>query len=299
MTAWLRAHVDALHTALHHAAASPVATLLSIAALASALSLPLAALVLVGGLEKIGERFDAAPRLTVYLPRTAGARERGAVEQAVRARPGVAATRTITKEQALAEIRASDGGDELLAGLPGNPLSDALVVTPADTSRAGISALRADLARLPGIAEIEVDGAWVERLDAIQRTVRVVAAGLGLLLAVAVVAVTFNTARLQVLTRARELEVAALFGATRPWLRRPFLHFGALQGFVAGAAAAGLALLFTTVVNRELGGLGSVAGIGAQLFELHWEQALTVALLAAGLGWLGALLSVGRHAAGR
>ena len=296
MSAWLRAHADALRAALGHAAASPVATLLSITALASALSLPLAALVLLAGLEKIGERFDAAPRLTVYLPRTAGARERGAVELAVRARPGVSAARMVTKEEALAEIKASDGGDELLAGLPANPLSDALVVTPADTSRAGIAALRADLARLPGIAEIQVDGAWVERLDAIVRTVRVVATGLGLLLAVAVVAVTFNTVRLQVLTRARELEVAALFGATRPWLRRPFLHFGALQGFVAGAAAAGLALLFTTAVDRELGSLGSLAGTGTKLFALRWEQALTVALVSAGLGWLGALLSVGRHA---
>jgi cell division transport system permease protein len=296
MSAWLRAHLDALDTAVRHAAASPVATLLSIAALASALSLPLAAWVLLSGLERVGERFDAAPRLTVYLPKTAGVRERNAVEQAVRGRPGVKAARIVTKEEALAEIKASEGGAELLAGLPGNPLSDALVVTPADTARVGIDALRADLARLPGIAEIEVDGAWVERLDAIVRTVRVVAAGLALLLAVAVVAVTFNTVRLQVLTRARELEVAALFGATRPWLRRPFLHFGALQGFVAGAAAAGLALLFTTAVNRELGGLGSLAGTGSQLFGLGWEQALTVALLSAGLGWLGALLSVGRHA---
>ena len=292
MSAWLRAHLDALRTALRHAAASPVATLLSVAALASALSLPLAALVLPAGLEKIGDRFDAAPTLTVYLPRTAGVRDRQAVEQSVRARPGVAAARMVTKEEALAEIKASDGGDELLAGLPGNPLSDALVVTPADISRAGVDALRADLARLPGIAEIEVDGAWVERLDAIVRTVRVVAAGLGLLLATAVVAVTFNTVRLQVLTRARELGVAALFGATRPWLRRPFLHFGALQGFVAGAAAAGLAFVFTTAVNRELGGLGSLSGTGTQLFALAWEQALTVALASAGLGWLGALLSV-------
>jgi cell division transport system permease protein len=107
--------------------------------------------------------------------------------------------------------------------------------------------------------------------------------------------VTFNTVRLQVLTRARALEVAALFGATRPWLRRPFLYFGALQGVAAGVLAGGMTGGFVTAVNRGLGDLGTLAGTGSTLFSVRWEHALTVVLISAALGWMGALLSVREH----
>jgi len=57
---------------------------------------------------------------------------------------------------------------------------------------------------------------------------------LATLFAFALVAVTFNTIRLQVLTRREEIEVSKLIGATDPFIRRPFLYFGTLQG-LAGA----------------------------------------------------------------
>ena len=50
----------------------------------------------------------------------------------------------------------------------------------------------------------------------------------------ALVAVTFNTIRLQILTRREEIEVAKLIGATDAFIRRPFLYFGALQGLAGG-----------------------------------------------------------------
>ena len=50
-------------------------------------------------------------------------------------------------------------------------------------------------------------------------------------------AITFNTIRLQILTRSEEIEVSKLIGATNPFIRRPFLYFGALQGLAGGVAA--------------------------------------------------------------
>ena len=78
-----------------------------------------------------------------------------------------------------------------------------------------------------------------ERVAAIVRPGEVLTATLAAILAAAVVAVTFNIIRLQVLTRAAELGVASLFGATPAYMRRPFLYFGALQGLAAGLLAVG------------------------------------------------------------
>ena len=63
---------------------------------------------------------------------------------------------------------------------------------------------------------------------------RLLVAILGALLALALIAVTFNTIRLQVLTQRDEIEVIKLIGATDAFIRRPFLYFGALQGAPAG-----------------------------------------------------------------
>ena len=60
---------------------------------------------------------------------------------------------------------------------------------------------------------------------------------LGGLLAFALVAVTFNTIRLQVLTQREEVEVIKLIGATDAFIRRPFLYYGALQGAAGGVVA--------------------------------------------------------------
>src|SRR3989337_796947 len=60
---------------------------------------------------------------------------------------------------------------------------------------------------------------------------------LAALLAVGLIAVTFNTIRLQILTQRAEIEVSRLIGATDAFIRRPFFYLGALQGLAGGLVA--------------------------------------------------------------
>jgi cell division transport system permease protein len=203
--------------------------------------------------------------------------------------------RVITREQALADLQATEGVRDLLAGLPGNPLPDTLVITPADATRTAVRSLQAELERTPGVAAVQVDTAWVERLEGILVTARTLTLAVAAMLAVAVVAVTFNTIRLQVLTRAAELDVAALFGATRAWLRRPFLYFGALQGLAAGLLSIALATGFVATLGHGLPGETVTATWRDGWVAVSWELALTAILIGIWLGWLGAWLSVWEH----
>ena len=112
------------------------------------------------------------------------------------------------------------------------------------------------------------------------------------------VAVTFNTIRLQVLTRRDEIEVAALVGATPAWLRRPFLYFGAFQGAAAGIVAAGVVAVLLRAASASLGDTLASLGADASIGTLTWKSALTVVLASATLGWLGAWLSARRTPSG-
>ncbi len=90
---------------------------------------------------------------------------------------------------------------------------------------------------MPQVEHVQVDSAWAKRLDALLRLGRLAVLMLGRAAELLVVAVAFNTIRLQILTMRDEIEVAKLIGATNGFIRRPFLYFGAIQGMVGGAVA--------------------------------------------------------------
>jgi cell division transport system permease protein len=295
MRRWLCDHRDAAASALSQFARAPFASMLAVCTLAIALALPLAAWLVVESLAQVVAKFDAEARVTIFLHRGVGVPERRAVEASLKGRREFKSLRTITKEEALADLQSMEGMRDLLAGLPGNPLPDAFVATPVDSSRRAIQALREELRRLPGVESIQVDSDWVDRLEALVRTGRLIAGGLAAMLAFAVIAVSFSTIRLQVLTRARELELADLLGATRTWLARPFLHFGALQGLCSGVLAAGFVALLALVMDRGLADLPATANLGIRWIEPLPKLALTAVAISTALGWSGAWISLREH----
>jgi len=112
------------------------------------------------------------------------------------------------------------------------------------------------------------------------------------LLAGALVAVTFNTIRLQVLANAAEIEVARLIGATDAFVRRPFQYFGAIQGALGGLLAAALVIGGLKWLSLPVAELASLYG---GQYALSGPRPLDIASLTglgALLGWLGAQLSV-------
>jgi cell division transport system permease protein len=115
------------------------------------------------------------------------------------------------------------------------------------------------------------------------------------MLGLGLVAVTFNTIRLQLLTQRDEIEVSRLLGATDAWIRRPFHWFGALQGLLGGALAGALALAATHALAQpmaDIAGLYSLEFTLRPLGSVHWLALLALCAL---LGWLGASASVRRH----
>ncbi|KDB71965.1 efflux ABC transporter, permease domain protein [Bordetella bronchiseptica B20-10725633] len=125
--------------------------------------------------------------------------------------------------------------------LPGNPLPDAVVVTLADgenlAGRAG--ALAQDWGKWDGVDQVQLDSAWVQRLEALLRFARIGLAFLAACVAVVVLATVFNTVRMQAMTQREEIAVARLVGATESFVRRPFLYQGALTGAVSALIAIG------------------------------------------------------------
>jgi len=185
-----------------------------------------------------------------------------------------------------------EGMREVIASLGRNPLPDAFVITPREKA---LEPLAADLAKLPGVAHVQADSAWAQRLGALERLGRLGLALLAGLLGAGLVAVTFNTIRLQILTQREEIEVSKLIGATDGFIRRPFYYAGLLQGVAGGVFALVIVAVLLTALNVEVRTLADSYGSSFRFTFLSAPDALAVLALAGALGWLGAHLSVSRH----
>lgn len=275
---------------------NPVGTLLTALVIGITLALPAGLHALINNVDKLSYSWEGAAQSSLFLKDSVSA-ERGAdLAREIAARPGVAKTNYISREQALAEFRKLSGFGEALDILDNNPLPAVITVTPMHRqSREQVNTLVSELSKLPEVDMAKLDQKWLERLygiiDFLQRAVMVVA----VLLSVAVIVTVANTIRLDIQARREEIVVMKLIGAPNSFIRRPFLYTGLWYGFSGSLVAlifvsAGLAALTGPVQN--------LAGLYESNFSLSGLSFLAVMeVFGAGivLGWLGAYLTVGRH----
>lgn len=294
MSAFFPQHYAALKSALRRLAASPLNTLLALIVIGVALALPTAGWVLGDNLQRLAGSASGVQQISVFLAADAGKKEAAEIESRLReSRPGK--WRFVAREEALKRLQASEGMADIVAGLPRNPLPDAFIVEPDEVQPEALERLAATFRNWPRVAHVQLDSAWSKRFDAFLRIGRLAVAVLAGLFAGALIAVTFNTIRLQILAQAAEIEVARLIGATDAFIRRPFLYFGALQGALGGGGAVALILAAGWILARPAEELLALYGGGFALRGLSWPQMGGVTGIGAALGWLGAHLSVAIH----
>lgn len=292
---WMRHTRGAARDAARRLLRAPLATALNVVVIGVALALPVALYLGLTQLQGMARHLSSDPQLSLFVDRNAAPEQTREIGERLRGHRLVASSRYIPKEQALEDLKRGAGLAEVLESLKDNPLPDAYVVTVKGNSPEALETLHQEAKTWPAVAHVQLDSDWARKLDAVLRLGRTLAGLLGGLLAAGLVAVTFNTIRLQILTRREEIEVAKLIGATNAFVRRPFLFFGALQGLAGGLAAWAVVAGGLWLVGRELAGLSALYGAEMQLRSVSPTEGLVLLAGAAALGWIGAWLSVSRY----
>jgi cell division transport system permease protein len=295
MMAWLQHHRLSLGQTLSRLARSPLATALNVVTIGIVLALPLGLYCVLGTLERISGRTSVDPQLSIFLARDAAKADISAIEARLKRAEGVREVRFVSRDAALAQLSRTAGMDVAIAGLRHNPLPDAFVVTLSSTETALAERLELEFRSLPKVDRVLVDAAWVKRLDALLRLSRTAVVVLSVLLGLSLVAVTFNTIRLQILTQRDEIELCRLIGATHAYIRRPFFWLGSLLGLLGGLAALGIVLAALALLGRGWAELALLYGSTLKLSFPDAGEMLAVLVFSLVLGWLGAYLSVSRH----
>lgn len=294
MSAWIAQHLAALRDALRRLAAAPLNTALSLLVIGIALTLPSAGWVALENLRMVAGGSSNSQQISIFLTLDAGKRDVGEIETRLRA-AGAGSWHFVAREDALKRLQATEGMAEIVASLPRNPLPDAFIVEPGELRPEALEALAKTFADWPKVAHVQLDSAWIKRFDAFLRIARLAVTMLAGLFAAALVAVTFNTIRLQILAQAAEIEVARLIGATDAFIRRPFQYFGALEGALGGLLAAALVAVGQHLLAAPVGELAALYGGSFALRGLSLGETALLAAAGAALGWLGAQISVAIH----
>lgn len=303
MSVWLAQHLKALHWAWQRLAATPINTLLSLLAIGIALALPAGGQMLLDNTLKFvrstfsnsGATASTAPQISLFMRLDADRGAADAIAGRLQKHTAVKRVHFVAREATLERMQADPGLRDVIASLPKNPYPDAFIISPQDDSPEAMEALRAELSGWPQVEHVQLDSAWVRRLDAMLRLGRLGVTLLAALLGAGLIAITFTTLRLQILARRAEIEVCRLLGATDAFIRRPFYYFGFLLG-LAGGIVAWLIVFAITQLLREP--IAQLAGLYDATFILHplsIQDTLLLLALASALGWFGAALSLGRY----
>ncbi len=185
--------------------------------------------------------------LRVFLYDDATRNEINSLQKEIQAIPNVGEVNFLSKADALAEFRRDYGQEnrDVLKELRGNPLPANFIVKPDDA--ANLDAIRAAIQPpnqsgkptyiSPIVQQVDNRQATANKIEEVTGALKLVLTVITALLIGASLLLIGNTIRLSIYTRRREIEVMRLVGATRWFIRWPFMIEGVVVGILGGAIA--------------------------------------------------------------
>ena len=290
-------HLQALFGALGRLARAPLATMLTLMVIGVALALPAGLALLVDNLRSATGDLSGAVDFTVHFKVGTPIERVEQIAKGARDYAGVASITVTNASQALEEFKQASGFGDALSALEDNPLPHHLVVRPEKNASGPteVETLRRYFAAFPEVDIVQLDLDWVRRLhsllDVLKRVLWLVVGVLGL----GVLAVIGNTIRLEIQHRRPEIEVTKLVGGSNAFVRRPFLYTGLFYGLFGALLAALIVTGGLVYLDQAVGELSAQYGNRFYLAGLGGRGLGILVGIGAALGWLGALISTGRH----
>ena len=202
---------------------------------------------------------------------------------------GVEKVAFISKDDAV-RIFKQEFGEDITTVLDFNPLPPSLKITltPQYRTSTGTQEVYDRLVAMHGIESVVYRKALLELIDKRAAGLNKVMLTLGLVISLSAIFLVSNTIRLAIRAKQSLIQTMELVGATRGFIRLPFLLEGLVQGFCGGLLAAGI--------------LAGLLEYGARIVSAEFAPYLRMApafyggLVCAGilLGFAGSIISVVR-----
>jgi cell division transport system permease protein len=266
-----------------------------ISTLSIATGLFLIALAVLGvyNIERAAGRLPERFSITAYLKDGLSADEVPRISGEIRGSAGVKSVDYTSKDEALAELKgAMSDADYILEGLDENPLPASLSVglDRNSVTDESVEALARKIKGLAGVEDVEYGRRLLEVIEGARRGAAMIGGLLVTALSAALVFVCYTTVKILFYRKREEVETLTLLGATKGFIRAPFLIEGSLIGLGGGLlSAAALGGVAVAVYARLGAALPLVGSLSMPLEVLYGLPAAGF-----GLGLVGSFIAIGR-----
>ncbi|MBM3699965.1 MAG: ABC transporter permease [Actinobacteria bacterium] len=203
-------------------------------------------LIIVYDVQAILSSVKSQVEVAVYLKDNATQEFRDYLESEIKSWEEVSEVVFISKEQALEKFKADNEGSDILKEIQGNPLPASFEIrlsSPEKVEQIALRFLTKEGTYIDGVDEVIYGQNYVQKLFQITAIAGSIAFLVIVMLLLAAIVLIYNTIRLSIHARRKEIEVMKLVGATNWFVRIPFLFEGFFEG-VVGSIIAVIMLFF-------------------------------------------------------
>jgi len=174
-----------------------------------------------------------------------------AFQKELNANPAVKQTQYVNKELAARNL-TQDLGEDFVNFLGYNPLTSTFdVYLKAEyANNKSIDDLKASIQKNPVVKEVVYQSSLIDMVNKNINTIGLVILAFAVILLVIAIALINNTIRLAIYSQRFLIKSMQLVGATKNFIRRPFLLYASIHGFIAACFAI-IILLGTLIYARK------------------------------------------------
>ena len=192
-------------------------------------------LILVYDVQGILTSIKGQVEVAVYLKDNITDELKSYLENEIKGWDEVSEVKYVSKDQALEKFKKENEGSEILKEIQGNPLPASFELklkSPEKVEQVALRFTDKNGNYIEGVDEVIYGQNYVQKLFSITAIAGTIAFLIIIVLLLAAIVLIFNTIRLSVHARRKEIEVMKLVGATNWFVRLPFLFEGFFEGFV-------------------------------------------------------------------
>lgn len=239
--------------------------------------------------KRLPEKFS----IMLYLNDSLSEQDIGNIMTSLKNNNVVEHVKVITKDKALDELRGVlKNADYVLEGINENPLPASIEIKLKQESVDLLSVKRfaADIKKVKGIDEVEYGEQFLNSIHSIKAGAQTFSLLLIIIMSAGIIFVCYSTVKIMFYRRKEEIETFKLLGATRGFIRAPFVieggMLGAGGGLVSMFGALGLyyALFYKLVPTMPI----------FKIFVFPSEIFVALPLTGLVLGISGAIIALGR-----
>ena len=230
-------HGRELTSALHEIIRKPLSSFVTISLIGISIGLPSIFVILGENFLSRLDRIDQSAKINIFLDESVLVAEGLALSKEIQSQPEVSMVRFISSEEAIKEFQKQTDLSEILFTLGQNPLPHVIEVVPVSFDSIDVAILVSSLKDRDGVESVTTNLKWLERLYGVFSIIKSISIVFVVTFFIGLILVVAHTIGVAIQNKADEIELMFLLGATKSFIRRPFIYLGFWHGLGGGLFA--------------------------------------------------------------